>query len=104
MDLVYSTIILCIGIVALYQYGCRLKAESDLETLSSELEQLLAAIEKSKPNDKFSIHIPRTYLARTIYREYLKIFLENRLNKRLNIARKSIHGSKPINHKDDVKN
>lgn len=90
MDPISAIIIFILGITALCQYGVRLKIQDEYDNLRAELEYLLEAIEKSKATGKLSMSMLKTQLARLVFREYLKLFLENKLQSRLNMYKNDI--------------
>lgn len=95
MDPISLTLIILLLLALISQTLRRTIAEDSLQQLQSDIHQLLASIESAKTDSRFILHVPRSALARAISREYMKLFLENRLNTRIKRLADSHFGHKP---------
>lgn len=95
MDPITTSLLIVILITAIYQYLRRMILEEDLQVMKSELEQLIASIEAAKKSGHLNLPVAKSASARIIYREFMKIFLENRLNSRIKKLTDTHLGHKP---------
>lgn len=95
MEPIALTLIILLILAVIFQTLRRSIAEDSLQQLQSDLHQLLVSIESAKKESRLTLQVPRSALARAINREYMKLFLENRLNGRIKRLADSHFGHKP---------
>ena len=91
MEPITLATIIILGIICLYQFGQRLTIESIHNTRTSELEAVLASIVQASKGGDLTVIRPTDGLVRAIFAEYLKIYLQQRLDKRVAALRNRVH-------------
>lgn len=97
MDAILCLTLLMIGIVipATYYNLSLCNAREELSSIKEELQKAIDAIEQSKESGSIKFIRPKNAQVRLLLNEYIKIYLQNRLEKRIS-EQKDIHlGRKP---------
>jgi len=71
------------GIICLYQYGRRVSIQSEYDAITTELEAVLAEIGKADKGYNVKNLFLKNKLVRKFYSEYLKLYLQQKLNERI---------------------
>lgn len=92
MEPYLAIVVIIVGIIALYQFGCRCISEEEKLKLEEDVEQLLNAIEESKRTGRLRCMTPKSTLINALYKELLRLFLEKK-DLENSIGHKTIHRS-----------
>lgn len=95
MDPIATILIITLILISIYQFFKRALAEGELQELQSELKRLIAAIEAVNNKGNLMVPVASNKLTRILSREFTKINLENRLNKRIKNLSDTHLGHKP---------
>ena len=75
-EMIFSAIILLLGIAFMYQYGKRLMAETKLHELEEDVESIVKTITEANTKDQIGGHQVKSQKASWLQSEFIKMFLE----------------------------
>lgn len=85
-EMIFSAIILLLGIAFMYQYGKRLMAETKLHDLEEDVESIVKTITEANTKNRIGGHQVKSQKASWLQSEFIKMFIEIRCQNKGTIA------------------
>lgn len=98
METLFATTGIILSLVILILHTQNVKLKEEIDSTNDELKHCLEAIKRAEETDRVCFSRPKNEFVRLLFNEYVKLHLQQSLERRIRVKSQNIITDKTVNH------